>query len=184
MGEFSRIYKTDLSDRQLMGFFGQLKASGRDGITFYNIAPMDERAFARWVRSPDVHLWIVLFNSEPCGMVWLTEQQGKTAKIHFATLPQGARRTKDKLPVVVGFGLYALASVLHAQDADAAYLLDRCYGVTPLFNREAVKFIHRLGAMDLAVLPGACWNWTTEENADGLLTLYTRDTVAAHYLNI
>ena len=85
------------------------------------------------------------------------------------------------MSVTQGFGRYALASVLHARDEEGRYLLDRCYGVTPLYNRAATGFIRKVGAMDIAVLPGAVFNFATGHNADALLTLYTRDTVPAEY---
>lgn len=164
-----------------MCFWRRLKEAGRDTATFYNVPPMDERAFAAFVRSENVHPWIILFRGEACGLFWLTDQEGTTAKCHFATLPQGARRTAGRMSVTQGFGRYALASVLHARDEEGRYLLDRCYGVTPLCNRAATGFIRKVGAMDIAVLPGAVFNFATGHNADALLTLYTRDTVPAEY---
>ena len=164
-----------------MCFWRRLKEAGRDTATFYNVPPMDERAFAAFVRSENVHPWIILFRGEACGLFWLTDQEGTTAKGHFATLPQGARRTAGRMSVTQGFGRYALASVLHARDEEGRYLLDRCYGVTPLYNRAATGFIRKVGAMDIAVLPGAVFNFATGHNADALLTLYTRDTVPAEY---
>lgn len=164
-----------------MCFWRRLKEAGRDTATFYNVPPMDGRAFAAFVRSENVHPWIILFRGEACGLFWLTDQEGTTAKCHFATLPQGARRTAGRMSVTQGFGRYALASVLHARDEEGRYLLDRCYGVTPLYNRAATGFIRKVGAMDIAVLPGAVFNFATGHNADALLTLYTRDTVPAEY---
>lgn len=181
MGEFSRRYRSDLSDREFMLFWRRLKESGRDTATFYNVPPMDERAFAAWARSENVHPWIILFRGEACGLFWLTDQEGATAKCHFATLPQGARRTAGGMSVTQAFGRYALSSVLHARDEEGRHLLDRCYGVTPLYNQAAIRFIHRVGAMDITVLPGAVFNFATGHNADALLTLYTRDTVPAEY---
>lgn len=179
MGEFSRIYRSDLSDRDFMRFWAMLKEAGRDTATFYNVPPMDGQAFVAWARSADVHPWIILFRGAPCGMAWLTDQEGATAKCHFATLPQGAKRTEGRMGVAQGFGLYALASWLHARDEEGHYILDRCYGVTPMYNRAAISFIHRLGAIDITVLPGAVFNFATGHNADALLTMYTRDTVPA-----
>lgn len=158
-----------------------MRACGRDTATFYNVPRMEPRDFACWARTPDVHPWLIFFHEEPCGLFWLTDQEGTTAKCHFATLPQGTKRTASKLPVAQAFGLYALASVLHARDEEGRYVLDRCYGITPMYNRAAVGFIHRVGAMDMAVLPGAVFNQATGHNADALLTMYTRDTVPAEH---
>lgn len=41
MGEFARTYKTDLTDRQLMGFWGMMQATGRDRAVTYCLPPLD-----------------------------------------------------------------------------------------------------------------------------------------------
>ena len=177
--EFSRMYMKDLSDTQLADFWRRMLESGRDEATFYDAPRMAPGEFVRWVRASGVHLWLIQFRGETVGMFWLSDQAGRTAKCHFAMLPQSGRRTAGRLSVQQGFGLYALASVLHARDASGRHVLDRCYGITPLANRKAVRFIRRVGAQDITVLPGVCWDHASGENLDGLLTMYTRATVPA-----
>ena len=179
MGEFLRIYKSDLSDRELMRFWAMVCASGRDRAVTYCMPPVDGPAFCRWMRQDDVHPWIVLFRGAPCGLVYLTDLQGKSARVHFCTLPMGTARTSGRLPVVVGFGLFSLASMLWETTAGGSFRLDTVIGVTPVCNRAAVKFIHRLGARDVAEVPGACWFCDTGENVPGLVTVYTRETLPA-----
>lgn len=177
MGEFTRIYKTDLSDRQLMGFWAMVQAAGRDRAVSYCMAPMDGAGFCRWMRKDDVHPWIILFRGEPCGLFFLTDRQGKSAQCHFCTLPMGTKRTAGKIPAVIGFGLYALGSALWERNVSGGFLLDTIIGMTPVCNREAVKFIHKLGAKDCGIVPGACWYYDTGENVPGLVTVYTRETL-------
>lgn len=177
MGEFSRVYKTDMSDRQMAGFWAMMRAAGRDRAVTYCMPPLDEAGFCRWMRQDGVHPWFVLFNGEPCGFYYLTDVEGKAARIHFGTLPQGTKRTGSKLPVVVGFGLYALANVLYEQTITGGYRMDTLIGLTPTCNTEALKLIHRCGAVDCGVIPAACYYHDTGENVPGLATVYTRESV-------
>ena len=179
MGEFAKIYKTDLSDRALMQFWAMVRAAGRDRAVTYCMEPTDGPAFCRWMREDDVHPWIVLFRGVPCGFYYLTDVQGKSARVHFCALPLGTRRTKGRIPAVVGFGLFSLGSLLWERNESGSFRLDTIIGVTPVCNTEAVKFIHKVGAQDIGVVPGACWYYDTGENAPGLVTIYTRETLPA-----
>lgn len=178
MGEFARTYKTDLTDRQLMGFWGMMQATGRDRAVAYCLPPLDAHGFVRWMRQDYVHPWFVTWQGQPVGFAYLTNMEGKSARIHFGTLPQGIRRMGNrKLSVVHGFGLYILGSLLWEQTVSGGYRLDTIIGLTPVVNKEAVRFIKRCGAQECGVIPGACYYHDTGENVPGLVTTYTRETV-------
>lgn len=181
MGEFSRIYKTDLTDRQLMAFWDMVRAAGRDRAVSYCMEPQDGPAFVRWMRQPDIMPWIIIFRGEPCGLFYLTDYHGKTAYCHFCTLPMGTKRTEEtpvgRLPAVRGFGLFCLGSALWEHNISGGFILDTLIGVTPACNREAVRYIHTLGAQDCGIVPGACWFYDTNENVPGVITAYTRQAI-------
>ena len=177
MCEFTRIYKTDLSDRQLMQFWGMVQSAGRDRAVTYCMEPKDGAAFCRWMRQDDVHPGLILCRNVPCGLFFLTDLQGKSAQCHFCTLPMGTKRTGGKIPAVVGFGLYALGAALWERNVSGGFLLDTIIGMTPVCNREAVKFLHKLGAKDCGIVPGACWYYDTAVHVPGLVTDYKRETL-------
>ena len=178
MGEFSRIYKTDLSDRQIMSFWHHVEQAGRERAIAFDSPPLTPLEFCRWMRQPDVHPWWVLFNGDPVGLSFLTQKAGKAARIHFLTLPQGVKRTKlRRLSVVRAFGLYAMGSMLWERNVSGGFILNTLIGLTPICNKEAVKFIHTLGAVDCGVVPDACYYHDTGENVAGVATVYTRETV-------
>lgn len=177
MGDFTRIYKTDLTDRQMMDFWRLVQASGRDRDVAYCLPPMDGKGFCRWMRREDVHPWAVLYRGTPIGFYFLTDKQGKSAQVHFCTLPVGTRRTKERLPLIRAAGLFGVASSLWERNQSGGYVLDTLIGITPLCNVKAVKYVRTLGAQDCGIVPGMCWYHDTGENVPGLLTVYTRETV-------
>ena len=181
MGEFSRVYKTDLTDRDLMAFWAQAQAAGRDRDTSYCLPPQDGQGFCRWMRRDDINPWIICFHDEPCGLFFLTDRQGKSAFCHFCTLPMGTKRTQEspagRFSATVGMGLFSLGSALWEKDVSGGNVLDTLIGLTPVCNEAAVKYIHALGAQDCGIVPGACWFYETGENVPGLYTIYTRSAL-------
>ena len=177
MGDFQRIYKTDLTDRQMMDFWRLVQASGRDRDVAYCLPPMDGQGFCRWMRQEDVHPWAVLYQGEPVGFYFLTDRQGKSAQVHFCTLPVGVKRTASRLSLVRAMGLYAVGAALWERNQSGGFVLDTLIGITPLCNTRAVKYVRTLGARDCGIVPDMCWYHDTGENVAGLLTAYTRETV-------
>ena len=92
MGDFQLVYRTELSDRQLMAFWGLVQASGRGRAIGFDRPEPDGPAFCRWMRRPGVHPWLVFWRGVPVGLCYLTRRQGRSAHIHFCMLPCGTRR--------------------------------------------------------------------------------------------
>ena len=92
MGDFQLIYRTELSDRQLMAFWSLVQASGRGRAIGFDRPEPDGPAFCRWMRRPSVHPWLVAWRGVPVGLCYLTAMQGRSAHVHFCMLPCGTRR--------------------------------------------------------------------------------------------
>lgn len=128
MGEFLRIYKSDLTDRQLSTFWRTVQAAGRARAIGFDGPPMNGQDFCRWMRRDDVHPWLVLFRGEPMGLYYLTNRQGRAAHVHFITLPCGTRRTAGRLPVAVAAGLFGIGSALWEREGGTALVPQACGG--------------------------------------------------------
>ena len=177
MGEFSRIYKSDITDRQMKDFWRMAQAAGRDRIFAFDVPPQSGDDFVEWMRRPDMHPWAILFRGVPAGLFLLDKVQGKTAHVHFLTLPCGTHRTGTKgISVVRGMGLYALGSALW-EASPTSFRLDTLIGITPSTNSRALHYIRTLGAVDCGVVPGMCYFDETHENVPGVVTIYTRAAI-------
>lgn len=181
MGEFSRVYKTDLTDRQIMDFWRMVQLACRDRDFAYCLPPMDGHGFVQWMRRDDVHPWGLLYRGIPVGMSLLTDRRGKTAEIHFCTLPMGLRRASG-IPMVKALGLFALAQILWERNKSGRFVLDTLIGITPVSNKAACKYALSLGGQAVARVPGACWYYDTNENVDGFMTVFTRDNVPHEFV--
>ena len=180
MGDFTRIYKTDLTDRQMMEFWRMVQLSDRDRDFAYCLPHMDGEGFVKWMRREDVHPWGLFYKGVPTGMSMITDRRGKTADIHFCTLPVGRRRA-GRFSLVKAMGLFALANLLWEKNKSGRYVLDTLIGITPVSNRAACKYALSLGGQPTARIPNQCWYYDTNENVDGFVTVFTRDNVPSEY---
>lgn len=182
MSNFARVHRQDLTDRNFVQFWELARQAGRERSFTYCLPPMDEDGFCRWMRSAGVEPWMIFYKDEPRGLFFLTDREGKSAQVHFCTLPMGTERVETPvgtLSAVIAMGLYALGATLWARNISGGSIYDTLIGVTPVCNASAIKYIHALGAQDCGVVPGACFYHDTNENVPGLYTVYTRDAVPA-----
>jgi len=179
MGEYSRIYKGDLSDRQLASLWEMLRASGRDRDVMFGLPPMDGPAFVQWLRSKNLPMWLITFRGEPCGLFFIEDHQGKTAKVHFCTYPMETKRTGQtpvgRIPATLGFGLYFVGSALWERNVSGGFILDTLIGIIPSCKPTAIKAAVKVGSRVRAEIPGMCWCYDTGENVPGVVLTMTRD---------
>lgn len=179
MSEFSRVYISDLSDRELMQFWAAVCASGRDRSFMYCFPKMDGSDFCRFLRQPFINPWLVLFRDVPFGLFYLADRKGKTAQAHICTLPMGTMRTREtpigRLPAVRALGIYAMGKALWERNVSGGFIMDTLVGFTPVCNKDFVKYVHSIGAQDCGIVPGICYYHDTNENVPGLITYCTRE---------
>ena len=186
MGQCRRLYKDSIGIGAWAEIYGELARAERLSSSFPGVVAPSLRFFVDLMTGPDTHSWVLTFEQELAGMVYLTDVQGTSARIHFAFLPTKATRTKairteevlERLPVPVAVGRFAVASILrdrHGASGAGEHILDTLVGLTPVWNVPAVNMILRCGATALGVIPGACPD-VTGRNTPGLITYFTRET--------
>ena len=181
MGDFSRIYKTDMTDRQMMDFWTSVQLSRRDRKFAYCLPKMDGEGFVKWMRRDDVHPWGILYRGIPVALCLLTNREGKKAEVHFCLLPVGSRRYSKSLSLARAIGLYALSNVLWEENESGKYVIDTLIGVTPASNRTAIKYAGSVGGKFVARVPDLCWYYDTNENVDGIMTVFNRNNVPRQF---
>ena len=183
MGDFSRIYKGDLTDRQLMAFWDALCAAGRGRSICFDVPLMDSAGFAQWLREPGVAAWLIMHGGRVRGLYFLTCMQGKTAHGPFAMLPMGPERVKTpagKVPLARAFGMYCVGTSLWEKDANGLPILDTIIGVLPASKTTAVKLVEGTGiGKFFGILPGACWFYDGNVNVPAVIHVYERSSVPA-----
>ncbi len=183
-----------------MAFWDAVLASGRGRAIGYDRPPLDGPAFCRWMRRPSVHPWLVTWRGTPMALYYLTDRQGRAARVHFCILPCGTRRVDvppevaqavakaraeqgglsravpRRLPLTQAAALFGLASALW-EGEERGFLLDTLIGVTPKSNVPALSFIRSLGAKLCGEVPDMCRLYDAGRNVPGILTVFDRGLV-------
>lgn len=163
------IFQNYLSDFLLTNFWDSVRRSGRDTMFFYDREKLNEGGFIQWCRLKDNFVWLVRYNKKVVGMCVLNSHRGDTAYGHFLLLPQKTLRI-GKRPFQTAICSEMLKYWLSIKNVEGKPVLQRVLGLTPVSNKGAIHAIHSWGAKDIAVIPGACYFFSTAENVDGLLT--------------
>lgn len=108
----------------------------------------------------------------PCGEFMLTDFSGQAAHVHFSLHPDYYRQG-------VEIARSAIRQVFALRRGDGLTpLVFSLIGLTAVTNRLARKFNHKVGFIDLAIVPKGCYIHP-EIYVDGAVTLLTADMLDA-----
>ena len=172
-----RFHKSELPDAAFAELYIRLVQAGRERASFYSGPRMSVPEFVAFVRRPENPFWILSCNEDMAGMVYLTDIAGKAARVHFCFLPLPVLRMDDGIAAPAGLGRFAVASILHDVYVDGIHMMDVLMGITPAWNKAAVKLIGKCGAAMLGVVPSICHSHDSGANLPGVISYYTRETV-------
>lgn len=170
------LHKDQIPDLVLYELWDRMVDSGIDRATFYGGEAVDHHSFRALVRKDCNDVFAVFYEGEPGGIIWLNDRRERSARVHFAVFRDYWGRKRDELPAGVQMGRYAVARILRETG------LDVLIGYTPMRYKLARRFIHKLGAQDVGVLPKAAWFADVEESEDVLLTAITEETTEERWL--
>lgn len=113
-------------------------------------------------------LHVVIEEGRPLAIVWLNRFEGKTARIHFCFFKEawGARSVE-----VMRFIVTELLNI----QFEGEYVYDSLLGVTPVSNKPAVTFLHRLPFVRvLGDIPGYFFDEETRQSEPGTMSYTDR----------
>jgi hypothetical protein len=183
MGECARFYRTHVPENVWEHIYWRLEESGRLAASLPSLSRCSPEKWLEMFTDANRPSWVITFRDEIAGVVYLAEQEGTCARIHFAFLPTAASRSQSRLPVPVAMGRFAVASLLRDMDG-GTYILDTVVGVTPADNGPAVKMILRCGAKFVEAIPGLCRSNGYVRNVPGVVTYFTRETTDDAWLQL
>lgn len=174
MGKFGMFYKSDIPEKIWGSVYTRLEKSGRLADSFPNLGNCDFETFFSIVAGIGTSSWVVTYEKQLAGIVYLTDLDGTSAKIHFAFLPVQGRDERGAIPVLTG--RYAISTILRSRTADGGYVLDSTIGVTPCYNTQAIKLIKQCGAVVVGDIPGIFPIFRAKRNISGLVSYFTRES--------
>jgi len=178
---YAMFYKTSLTDDKLRECFDRIASNGRFEQTFYDgKTEKDAGVFIHDMRNPFVHFWLMADvnenGSKEAGFIWVTALErggadGGTANIHFCMF--------DGVHPLLQFRLcrFGVSRILRLMDDEGKYIIQTLFGITPVRNKQACRWVRNVGFTELCILPGVAYMADTRKNEDAMLTYATRETI-------
>ena len=170
------FHKDQLPDLVLYELWDRVVDSGTERATFPGGEATDHHSFRDLIRRDCNDVFVVFYEGEPGGIIWLNDRREKSARVHFTVFRNYWGRRRDELPASLKMGRYAVARLMRETG------LDVLMGFTPMDNRLACKFIQRLGAQPVGVMPKAAWNAKEGKSEEALVTAITLETTEDEWL--
>jgi hypothetical protein len=154
------------TDSAIMSLYDKMAEDGTHEIVFYAGHITDRESFLRYMKRPDVMMYVLIQEGDHIGFTWLDCIEDRTAYNHFCLFSPYWGKT-------VEIGTRALNLLMNMQNKDG-YVFDLFKGTVPVWNTHAVDFALKCGGKKLGILPKAVWNAAKNESEDAVFIYYTR----------
>lgn len=126
--------------------------------------------FIGYMKQPDNTLFILKYDGDTVGVVWLNEWRGRSANMPFCTFSNiwGTGRT-------VPLGRVAIRQILAQKSRNGNYLLDMVWAMVPKKNMAALAFGYNVGWKTCGELPRAYFDRETGKSESATLIYYLRE---------
>ena len=153
-----------IPDDELEDIFQRMQSEGLDKIVFYSGIVRTAKDFIETMKSKNNFPVFVKNDSGYAGFAWLNNLSGNTAMAHFCFF-------KGNPAVEAG------RKILHywfSFTGKEGPLFDVLTGMIPGFNRRAIEFVKKLGAVEVGAIPKLACNEFTKEKYSITILYYLR----------
>jgi len=158
-----------LRDSDIVALYEKIISDGMKDVVFSDGEIANAFDFLTAMKYGNNKLFVVLADEEWAGVLWLNRFKSKTAHAHFCGFSSfWGKNTVD-------IGKKAINEVLHMKNGDNnEYLFDTLLGLIPVANIVAIKWVKKIGFIEVGVIPNGLWNEPMKHSEDGMLLCLTR----------
>jgi hypothetical protein len=137
-------------DSEIREFYNQVIEEGWGDIVFFDGSIQGQNHFLQkmkpnqWGESQNM-LHIVYYKGIPAAMVWLNRFEKTHCYVHWLFFKAGRRVTKE-------IGIAVLEFLFNN------YEVETLMGITPSFNKLALRFLKSIGLTSSCEIPGILWS--------------------------
>jgi hypothetical protein len=153
------------TDSAIMSLYDKMVEDGTHDIVFYAGHITDRESFLRYMKRPDVMLFVLVTDKKYIGFTWLDNIEDRTAYNHFCLFSQCCCK--------VEIGAYASNLMMNMKNNNG-YVFDLIKGIVPVWNTSAIDFALKCGGKKLGILPKAVWNAAKNKSEDAVFIYCTR----------
>ena len=116
------------------------------------------QTFLRLMKSGYNQLYVIFYDNDLAGYIWLNMFESKTARAHFCYF----RKFWGKPATEIGKTFLSMCTKF----------LSVLQGLVPVSNKLAIRYCERLGMKRVGIIPRVIWNDINKKCEDGVLFYY------------
>lgn len=157
-------------DSEIKGFYDRMVRDGVAPIVFHDGEVRSSDDFLKMVKGLGVALYVVFYDDDPAGLIWLTHFEAKSCRVHFTSFSE----IWDEDTVAIG--KEAINQVLYMTTTVGGddYVFDVLLGLIPSRNVRAIKWLKKVGLTIVGEIPNALWDAEKAESIHGTLLYLIR----------
>lgn len=155
-------------DKEIKAFYDRMVKDGIADIVFHDGDVRSSSDFLKKMKIGEVALYVVHSGDDPAGLIWLTNFEARSCRVHFAAFSE--YWGKDSVDI----GKKAIDRVLCMTDDGGGYIFDVLLGLIPSRNIRAVKWLNKVGLQTVGEIPNALWDSSEQCSISGTLLYLTR----------
>ena len=148
----------------------RLEAEGIARIVFCDGTVRDAERFVDEMNAPHVHPFCIFADNELAAIVWLTNLEGKSCRVHFAVFAQHGIYSRY-------LGSTMREYLLKMRYDNGEYCFDVLLGMVPAENIRAVNVVKKAGFIYNGRIPKGGWMADRRTSIDMLIFTATREDV-------
>lgn len=136
-------------DSFMENLFERMVVEGKVSTVLYDEDTHDSGSFVRLLKTSVC--WLVIQHEVVVGLVWLTHQESRFARMHWVVFDTCPRREMFHM------GRFVNSSILNMKDKAGNYIYDMLLGFVPTANKVAIKYVQKCGGKLCGEIPNGAW---------------------------
>jgi hypothetical protein len=154
------------TDTEILRFYDRMSQMGFIRTIFSDGQINNRNEWLEAMKGSNNHLFVAYKGSEEAGLIWLNRIEKKKAQAHYCLFYHGPTKEKIRLCRAV------LSILINQKNSRGHYLFDVLIGVTPSFNRAAIRFMQQCGWKVIGEIPNGTWSVIEQRSKPAVISYF------------
>ena len=157
------------TDTFVKSLYSRMVDDGTDKVVFSDGGIKSEEDFLGFMKYGQNYLFVIKNETDISAILWLNRILDKTCYAHFCGF-QGSLGEGS-----VDVGRFAMNHVFGVKDDWGNPCFETVLGLIPTWNNVGIKWLKKVGLVEIGKIPNALWDEKTNKSVEGTLLHITKE---------